>query len=57
MRQKLYYLLANVFYNIAEGDNIMFEYCWNKAEAIAEEEYNKQVTDFYENGIGYYGRD
>ena len=48
MRKRLYYLLAKVFYPIAEGSNAIFEYFWCKAEAIAEEEYNKEVTDFYE---------
>ena len=48
MRKRLYYLLAKVFYPIAEGNNAIFEYFWYKAEAIAEEEYNKEVTDFYE---------
>lgn len=48
MKKRLYYLLAKVFYPIAEGNNAMFEYFWRKAEAIAEEEYSKEVTDFYE---------
>ena len=48
MRKRLYYLLAKVFYPIAEGNNTIFECFFNKAEAIAEEEYNKEVTDFYE---------
>ena len=48
MRKRLYYLLAKVFYPIAKGNNAVFEYFYNKAEAIAEAEYNKLVTDFYE---------
>lgn len=48
MRKRLYYLLTKVFYPIAEGNNAIFEYFFNKAEAIAEAEYNKEVTDFYE---------
>lgn len=48
MKQRLYYLLANVFYHITKGGNAIFEYFWNKAEAIAEVEYNKEVTNFYE---------
>ena len=47
MKKRLYYLLANVFHHIAEGNNAVFEYFWYKAEAIAEEEYSKEVTDFY----------
>lgn len=57
MKQRLYYLLANVFYHIVEGNNAIFEYFWNKAEAIAEAKYSKEVTNFYENGIGYYGKE
>ena len=48
MKKRLYYLLANAFYHIAEGNNVIFEYFWYKAESIAEEEYSKEVTDFYE---------
>lgn len=48
MRKRLYYLLTKVFYPIAEGNNAIFEYFFNKAEAIAEAEYSKEVTDFYE---------
>ena len=48
MKKRLYYLLANVFYHITEGNNPIFEYFWYKAEAIAEAEYSKEVTDFYE---------
>ena len=48
MKKRLYYLLANVFYHIAEGNNAVFEYFWCKAEAIAEAEYSKEVMDFYE---------
>lgn len=48
MKKRLYYLLANMFYHIAEGNNVAFEYFHYKAEAIAEAEYNKAVTDFYE---------
>ena len=48
MKKRLYYIIANVFYHIAEGNNAIFEYFWCKAEAIAEEEYSKEVTDFYE---------
>ena len=46
MKKRLYYLLANVFHHIAEGNNAIFEYFWYKAEAIAKEEYSKEVTDF-----------
>ena len=38
MKKRLYYLLANVFYHIAEGNNAAFEYFHWKAESIAEEE-------------------
>lgn len=48
MKKRLYYLLANVFQHIVEGSNAVFEYFHWKAESIAEEEYNKEVTDFYE---------
>ena len=48
MKKRLYYLLANVFYHIAEGNNAIFEYFHWKAESIAEEEYSKKVTNFYE---------
>ena len=52
MRKRLYYLLANVFYNV---NNSLFEYFHFKAEAIVEKEYNKLIEDFYENDKGYYG--
>ena len=54
MKKRLYYLLANVFYYLRL--NGACEYFWNKAEAIAEAEYEQDVIDFYENGKGYYGR-
>ena len=54
MKKRLYYLLANVFYYLRLRS--AFEYFWNKAEAIAEAEYEQDVIDFYENGKGYYGR-
>ena len=47
MKKRLYYLLADIFYNI---NSSLFEYFHFKAEAIAEEEFNKDVIDFYENG-------
>ena len=52
MRKRLYYLLANVFYNISDS---LFEYFHFKTEAIIEKEYNKLIEDFYENNKGYYG--
>ena len=48
MKKRIYYIIAYVFYCINNGNNIIFEYFYNKAEAIAEAEYNKLVTDFYE---------
>ena len=49
MRKRLYKKKKKVFYPIAEGSNAIFEYFFNKAEAIAEAEYSKEVTDFYES--------
>ena len=48
MKKRIYYSIARIFYHIKEGNNPIFEYFWCKAESIAEEEYNKEVTDFYE---------
>ena len=48
MKKKIYYLLSKVFYHIKEGNNVAFEYFFNKAEAIAEAEYTKEIMDFYE---------
>ena len=48
MKKRIYYLLAKVFYYIKEGNNVAFEYFWNKAKEIAEAEYTKKVMDFYE---------
>ena len=53
MKKRLYYLLSNVFYNV---NNSVSEYFWNKADEIAEAEYEQDVVDFYENGKGYYGK-
>lgn len=60
MNNLLYNLLykTSVFTtHIADYLNSKFEAEYNRREAIAEAEYNKQVEDFYENGLGYYGRD
>lgn len=40
--QKFYNMLRNRYYHMKE--------------ARAEAKYDKMVTDFYENGIGYYGK-
>ena len=54
MRKRLYYLLAKVFQHIRL--NSACEYFFEKADAIAEAEYEQDVIDFYENGKGYYGK-
>lgn len=59
MNNVLYNLLHKasiISSNIANYFNNKFEAEYNRREAIAEAEYNKLVTDFYENGVGYYGR-
>ena len=54
MKKRIYYILGDIFYHIRL--NSACEYFWDKAEAIAEAEYEQDVIDFYENGKGYYGR-
>lgn len=55
-------IIFDFYFTVGRIANAIATYCNEKAdeiyykrEAIAEEEYNKLVTDFYENGIGYYG--
>lgn len=52
----LLYKASIITTHIANYFNDKFEAEYNRREAIAEAEYSKQVTDFYENGIGYYGK-
>lgn len=54
MRKRLYYILGDIFYHIRL--NSACEYFFNKADEIAEAEYEQDVIDFYENGKGYYGK-
>ena len=54
MKKRIYYLIAHIFYIIRW--NSVSDYFWDKAEAIAEAEYDQIVKDFYENGKGYYGK-
>ena len=54
MQKRIFYILGNIFYYLKW--NRPCAYFLDKADAIAEEEYNKLVVDFYENGKGYYGR-
>lgn len=53
----LLYRIATLTTRIADYFNNKFEAEYYRREAIVEEEYNKLVTDFYENGAGYYGRE
>lgn len=46
MRKRLYYILGDICYHIRLRNAC--EYFFFKADAIAEAEYNKEVTDFYE---------
>ena len=46
MKKRLYYILGNIFYYLRL--NGACSYFFYKADAIAEEEYNKDVIDFYE---------
>ena len=48
MKKDFYYFIASVFYHLFKGDNIIYEHFHNKAESIAEDEYNEMVTKFYE---------
>ena len=54
MKKRFYYVIASVFYYLRL--NSACAYFFNKADAIAEAEYEQDVIDFYENGKGYYGR-
>lgn len=54
MKKRIYYTIASVCYYLRLHNAC--EYFWNKADAIAEAEYEQDVIDFYENGKGYYGR-
>lgn len=54
MKRRIYRTLGDIFYHLKL--NGACSYFFDKADAIAEEEYNKDVIDFYENGKGYYGR-
>jgi hypothetical protein len=53
--KKLYYAISRVCDRIVRYISAFSDHCYNKAEAIAEKEYNQLVEDFYENGKGYYG--
>lgn len=53
----LLYKSSVIATRIADYLNDRFEEEFNRREAIAEEEYNKLVIDFYENGNGYYGKE
>ena len=54
MEKKLYSILGAIFYYLRW--NGACSYFLDKADAIAEAEYEQDVIDFYENGKGYYGR-
>ena len=54
MKKRIYYILGDICYHLRLRSAC--EYFWNKADAIAEAEYEQDVIDFYENGKGYYGR-
>ena len=53
----LLYKASIITSRIADYFNNKFEAEYNRREAIAAEEYDRLVTDFYENGIGYYGKE
>ena len=54
MKRRTYRILGIVFYYLRW--NSACSYFFDKADAIAEAEYEQDVIDFYENGKGYYGR-
>ena len=54
MKKRIYYILGDIFYHIRL--NSACAYFFDKADAIAEAEYEQDVIDFYENGKGYYGK-
>lgn len=53
----LLYKSSVIATRIADYLNDRFDAEYNRRESIAEEEYNKLVIDFYENGNGYYGKE
>lgn len=53
---KLYRIIYIIAYAIADKSNRIADACFYKRESILETRYNKTVIDFYENGIGYYGK-
>lgn len=53
---KLCRIIYIIAYAIADKINCIADACFYKCENILETRYNKDVIDFYENGIGYYGR-
>lgn len=47
--------IHNIIAEIITRYNNVIDTYYNMKDIIAEAKYNKTVTDFYENGIGYYG--
>lgn len=55
MLNKILELAHNVITEIITRYNNVVGMYYDMKDNIAEAKYNKIVTDFYENGIGYYG--
>lgn len=51
---KLYNIIYRTISTIATKADLIADYYYYKCERILEAKYNKDVIDFYENGIGYY---
>lgn len=54
--KRLYDIIWKALYAITDYCNAKANEYYNKSEAITEAEYDQLIEDFYENGIGYYGK-
>lgn len=50
---KIMFIISNA---IAEKSTNIANISYDKYNTILEKQYSKDVTNFYENGKGYYGR-
>lgn len=54
MINKILEFAHNIITEIVTRYHNIVDMYYDMKDAIAETKYNKVVTDFYENGIGYY---